>query len=86
MTQRHRRANDPIRDSIVIETHDGVRLRCAVSSVGRDTEPRWMIIDAQGEQFVGPPVTTDRTPDSVSRLIDEWWTEHHAKPAGKEPP
>ena len=73
MPLKRRRGTDAIRDSIVIETRDGTRLRCAVSSIGRDTEPRWMIIDAQGDQFVGPPVTPDRTPEGVSRLIDEWW-------------
>ncbi len=78
---KRRRGTDPIHDSIVIETAEGVRLRCSIAAVGRETEPRWMVMDEDGEQFVGPVVTTDRSPDVVSRLIGDWWTTRSAKPA-----
>jgi len=73
MTHRRRRSSDPIRETVVVETSDGTRLRCSVAAIGRGTEPRWMILDAKGEQFVGPIVTIDRTQDAVSRLINDWW-------------
>ena len=73
MTHRRRRSSDPIRETVVVETSDGSRLRCSVAAIGRGTEPRWMILDAKGEQFVGPIVTIDRTQDAVSRLINDWW-------------
>lgn len=73
MPHKRRRGSDPIRDTVVVETSDGARLRCAISIVGRDDEPRWMILDAKGEQYVGPVVTTDRTPEGIRRLIEEWW-------------
>jgi hypothetical protein len=73
MTHRRRRRSDPIRETVVVETSDGMRLRCSVAAIGRGTEPRWMILDAKGEQFVGPVVTTDRSEEAVRRLIDAWW-------------
>ena len=73
MTHRRRRSSDPIRETVVVVTADGTRLRCSVAAIGRGTEPRWMILDAKGEQFVGPVVTTDRSQEAVSRLINEWW-------------
>jgi hypothetical protein len=78
---KRRRETDPIRDIIMVETRDGARLRCSIAAVGRETEPRWMIMDEDGAQFVGPLVTTDRSPDVVSRLIEDWWTTRSAEPA-----
>jgi hypothetical protein len=74
MPHKRRRGNDSIRDTIVVETSDGARLRCSISMIGRETEPRWMILDLKGEQYVGPVVTMDRTPEGIRRLIDRWWT------------
>jgi hypothetical protein len=75
MTHRRRRKSDPIRETVVVETSDGTRLRCSVAAIGRGTEPRWMILDAKGEQFVGPVVTTDRSQEAVRHLIDDWWMD-----------
>ncbi|HEY4304868.1 MAG TPA: hypothetical protein VGM82_10400 [Gemmatimonadaceae bacterium] len=82
MPQKRRRATDPIRDMAVVETSDGTRLRCSLTAVGRGAEPRWMLLDTKGEQFVGPVATPDRTPEGIRQLVDEWWTQHKApKPA-----
>jgi len=82
MPQKRRRNTDPIRDMVVIETSDGTRLRASLTAVGRGSEPRWMLLDAKGQQFVGPIATSDRTPEGIRRLVDEWWAEHKgpAKP------
>ena len=82
MPQKRRRSTDPIRDMVVIETSDGTRFRASLTAVGRGTEPRWMLLDTKGEQFVGPIATPDRSPEGVRRLVDEWWTQHKgpAKP------
>jgi len=73
MTHRRRRSSDPVKETIIVETPDGARLRCSVATIGRGTEPRWMILDAKGEQFVGPRVGLDRTEGGVQRLINDWW-------------
>ena len=75
---KRRRGSDPIHDLIVIETADGTRLRCSIAAVGRETEPRWMVMDEDGAQFVGPVVTSERDADTVTRLIQEWWTTTRA--------
>jgi hypothetical protein len=78
MPQKRRRSTDPVRDMVVIETSDGTKLRCSLTAVGRGAEPRWMLLDAKGQQFVGPVATTDRSPEGIRRQIDEWWTQHKA--------
>jgi hypothetical protein len=86
MPQKRRRSTDPIRDMVVIETADGTKLRASLTAVGRGAEPRWMLLDAKGEQFVGPVANSDRSPEGIRRLIDDWWTEHKtpkAPPAAK---
>ena len=75
MPLKRRRRSDPIPDVHIVETADGARLRCTVSSIGRATEPRWIVIDAKGEQFVGPVVAPDHSPEAVKRLIEEWWSQ-----------
>jgi hypothetical protein len=80
MPQKRRRSTDPIRDVVVVETSDGTRLRCSLTAVGRGAEPRWMLLDAKGRQFVGPIATPDRTPEGVRRLVEEWWTQHKGSP------
>lgn len=81
MPRKHRRSSDPNRDIIIVTTSDGTRLRCSIATVGRGTEPRWMLLDTKGEQFVGPLATSDRSEAGVQRLVDEWWTQHREKPA-----
>src|SRR3954471_2642448 len=78
---KRRRGSDPIHDLIVIEAPDGTRLRCSIAAVGRETEPRWMVMDEDGAQFVGPVVTSERSADAVTRLIQDWWaTTRISKP------
>lgn len=81
MPQKRRRSTDPIRDTVIIDTSDGTRLRCSLTAVGRGVEPRWMLLDAKGEQFVGPVADSDRTPEGIRRLVDAWWMEQrHGRP------
>lgn len=70
---RRRRRGDADQEEIVITTDDGVQLRCAVAAVGRETEPRWAVFDSKANQYVGPVVQADRSPETVKRLITEWW-------------
>lgn len=78
MPQKRRRASDPVRDIIVVTTSDGTRLRCSIATVGRGTEPRWMLLDSKGEQFVGPVASSERNEEGVRRLVEEWWTSHRS--------
>jgi hypothetical protein len=84
MLHKHRRRSDPIRDIVVVTTRDGTRLRCSIATIGRHTEPRWMLLDAKGEQFVGPVATSDRSDEGVQRLVDDWWSRHQR--SGTPPP
>ena len=73
MTHRRRRSSDRVKETIIVETSDGARLRCSAAVIGRGTDPRWVILDSKGEQFVGPRVGLDRTEAGVTQLINEWW-------------
>lgn len=79
MPMRRRRKSDPTPDALVVVTDDGVSLRCSVAAIGRGSEPRWAILTASGEQFVGPVVESDRSPDTVKRIINEWWAARSRK-------
>jgi hypothetical protein len=46
---------------------------CSVESLGANHEPRWMLRDSNGIQYLGPPVSLDHTPDAVRGLVNEWW-------------
>ena len=58
---------------LVVTMDDGMKFRCSVSALGRETEPRWMLLDADGVQYVGPIVEPDKSPEAVERLVSEWW-------------
>jgi hypothetical protein len=73
--RRRRRADEDI-DSVVVITEDGTRLRCTISAVGRAEAPRWVILDSDANQYIGPAVEPDRSEDAVERLISEWWKAH----------
>jgi len=73
---RRTRKTDPIQDTLIITTPDGTRLRCSLSTVGREDEPRWMILTADGSQYVGPIAESDRSAEAVQRLIETWWESH----------
>lgn len=70
---KRRRSTDQGATTIAVTTSDGHRFRAAVSAIGREAEPRWVLLDADGKQFMGPVVTSDRTPEGVQRQVDEWW-------------
>ena len=75
---KRRRRTDAGATTIAVTTSDGHRFRCAVSAIGRESEPRWMLLDPDGKQWVGPVVTSDRTPEGVQRQVDEWWQQRGA--------
>ena len=70
---RRRRKRDEDVDSLVVITADGRRLRCSISAIGRAEEPRWVVIDSDANQYLGPPVESDRSPDAIQKLICHWW-------------
>ena len=69
-----RRKSDRSVPPLVVTTDDGKRWRCSLSTIGREAEPRWVLIDTDGVQYVGPVVLTDKSPETVQRLVSEWWT------------
>jgi hypothetical protein len=60
-------------DTLIVTTDDGTMFRCSLSTLAREGEPRWVLLDSHGAQFIGPPVTKDRSPAEVRRQINEWW-------------
>jgi hypothetical protein len=84
MPRKRRRSSDPVHDIVVVTTADGTRLRCSIATIGRGTEPRWMLLDAKGEQFVGPVATPDRSEEGVRRLVEDWWA-NRTRPASRAP-
>ena len=68
-----RRRSDKIVETMVVTTEDGGRFRCSVSALGRETEPRWVLLGSDGVQYLGPPVEANKSPEAVERLIRDWW-------------
>jgi hypothetical protein len=76
---RRRKADRKI-EPVVVKTDDGTVLRCSISVIGRETEPRWSLMDAGGVQYMGPPVAPDKSPEAVRRLVSEWWQANKPAP------
>lgn len=68
-----RRRSDKFVEPMVVTTEDGSRFRCSVSALGRETEPRWVLLGSDGVQYLGPPVEANKSPEAVERLIRDWW-------------
>jgi hypothetical protein len=73
---KRRRESDKIQDALIVVTSDGTRLRASLSSIGRDDEPRWILLEASGQQHIGPVATPDRSAEAVTALIEQWWKQH----------
>jgi len=71
---QRRRRSDRFVEPIVVTIDDGNRFRCSVSALGRETEPRWVLLGSDGVQYLGPPVEADKSREAVERLIRDWWT------------
>ena len=70
---QRRRRSDKFVEPFVVTTEDGTRFRCSVSALGRETEPRWVLLGSDGVQYLGPPVESDKSREAVERLIRDWW-------------
>ena len=70
---QRRRRSDKFVEPIVVTAADGTRFRCSVSALGRETEPRWVLLGSDGIQYLGPPVEADKSREAVERLIRDWW-------------
>ena len=73
-------------DTLIVTTDDGTMFRCSLSALAREGEPRWVLLDSRGAQFIGPPVTKDRSPAAVRKQINEWWAarKESAPPANRD--
>jgi hypothetical protein len=76
-----RRKSDRGLKPILVKLDDGTVLRATVSSIGREAQPRWVLMAADGIQYAGPEATGDKSPESVQQLVSEWWAAQ--KPAEK---
>ena len=74
---RRRRKADTLVDAVTLEMEDGARLRASVTSLGGE-RPYWAILDAKGTQYIGPAADAKRTPESVERLIRDWWASRNS--------
>ena len=68
-----RRRSDRFVEPLVVTADDGTRFRCSVAAIGRETEPRWVLLDSDGVQYLGPRVEADKSRDAIERLIRAWW-------------
>ena len=75
---RGRRKSDKSLKPIVVTLGDGSVVRCSLTSIGREQQPRWILMDNAGVQYIGPEATTDKSPEGVQRLVSEWWTARTA--------
>ena len=80
---RGRRKSDKALKPIVVKLDDGTVVRCSITSIGREAQPRWSLMDADGVQYVGPEATTDKSPEAVQRLVSEWWKTKGKPGTGK---
>jgi hypothetical protein len=51
---------------IVVTLEDGSVVRCSIASIGREAMPRWMLIDRDGVQYVGPEAAPDKAFGGIS--------------------
>ncbi len=70
---RRRRKTDESTETLIVSLDDGKKFRASIAATGRETEPRWVLMDEQAEQYVGPPVLADHSPEAVQHQIAEWW-------------
>ena len=83
-----RRRSDKLVEPFVVTTEDGMRFRCSVAALGRESDPRWVLLDSDGAQYVGPSVEPDKSHEAVEKLIRDWWrgmkAEHEQPPATQQ--
>src|SRR6476469_3879761 len=70
-----RRRLDKSVEPFVVTAADGTKFRCSIAALGRETDPRWVLFDSDGVQYIGPPVESDKSPEAVERLVSAWWAE-----------
>jgi hypothetical protein len=73
ISMRGRRKSDKSLKPIVVTLDDGSIVRCSLTSIGREQQPRWILMDNAGVQYIGPEATTDKSPEGVQRLVSDWW-------------
>jgi hypothetical protein len=83
---RRRRKSDQIAEVVIVKTDDGKTFRCSIVSTGHETQPHWALIDESAEQFLGPPVLPDHSPETVQRQIVEWWSGRNRGDRDPGPP
>jgi hypothetical protein len=62
-------------------TDDGMTFRCSVAWVGRDEDRRWVFVDRENVDYVGPPCPACRpmpTPDELREIVNKFWTMKRA--------
>ena len=67
---------------VVVTLDDGSVMRCSIASIGREAQPRWMLMSSDGVQYIGPVAAADKSPEAVQRLISEWWTTRGTEQGG----
>ena len=68
-----RRKSDKSLKPIIVTLGDGSVVRCSLTSIGREQQPRWILMDNAGVQYIGPEATSDKSPEAVEQLVSEWW-------------
>jgi len=72
---------DPSVSPVSLTTDDGMVLHCAVAWVGRDEDRRWVFVDGDGVDYIGPQFPAGSpapTSDGLRRIVNEFWTMKRA--------
>ena len=68
---------DPSITPATLVTDDGMVFHCWVAWVGRCADRRWMFVDQDGVDYIGPQYPTDApapTSDGLREILNEYWT------------
>src|SRR3954470_15886135 len=81
-----RRRLDKAVEAFVVTVADGTKFRCSIAALGRETDPRWVLFDTDGIQYIGPRVQSNKSPEAVAGLVSAWWEDQKATRSSPPPP
>ena len=68
---------DPSFTPVLLMTDDGMVFHCSVAWVGRRADRRWIFVDPDGVDYIGPQYPTSApalTSDELRAIVNEYWT------------
>jgi hypothetical protein len=72
---------DPSFTPVSIMTDDGMTFRCSVAWVGRDEDRRWIFVDRDNVDYIGPPCPACwpmPAPGELRAILNDFWMAKRA--------